>query len=117
MKLETLLNISVADNCETGDKIHTITYKQIAKHRLNNNLIIQLTTLTTFKHIDITSLYFDRICTKIVSDFYKQTNSEIHYQSLGLHIKCNISHLMVFSAIFRFRWGVLSLHIDTVIWL
>ena len=22
---ETLLNISVADNCETGDKIHTIT--------------------------------------------------------------------------------------------
>ena len=28
---ETLLNISVADNCETGDKIHTITYKQIVK--------------------------------------------------------------------------------------
>ena len=48
---ETLLNISVADNCETGDKIHTITYKQIDKQRLNNNLIIQLTTLTTFKHI------------------------------------------------------------------
>ena len=35
---EILLNISVADNCETEDKIHTITYKQIAKQRLDSNL-------------------------------------------------------------------------------
>jgi hypothetical protein len=34
----TTLNISIADNCETGDKIHTITYNQIAKQRLDNNL-------------------------------------------------------------------------------
>ena len=40
INFETLLDISVADNCETGDKRHTITYKQIDKQRLNNNLII-----------------------------------------------------------------------------
>jgi hypothetical protein len=38
LKLKLLLNISVADNCQIGDKIHTITYNQIAKQRLDNNL-------------------------------------------------------------------------------
>ena len=55
------------------------------------------------------------IASVLVSDFYKQTNSEIHYQSIDLHIKCNISHLMVYSAIFRFRWGVLSLQVRNLL--